>query len=593
VTPQPRVSVILPVYDGEPFLTDAMESMLAQTFRDFELIAIDDGSRDASGDILDRFARRDSRVTALHQANAGMIAALNRGLALARGEFIARMDQDDVAHAERFARQVSFLDAQPDIAVVGSAVTLIDEAGKRIREIDYPATPEAVAKFLEIGAPLAHPAVMMRGDAVRAVGGYREAFRYAEDYDLWLRMAQRYRLTNIPDRLLLYRQHQSKQSATYALEQRFATRMALAAARCRRAGKPDPSDGLSALTLQDIDRFDLSPRERGTLPLELVEALLAADPTMRKPNAVRTALDLLEQADVATADGARLVRAMMMLAYGFARRGQPLAAARWLLRAVRCRRNGFAEVCAVAFRWAVRRLPRRGRRAARQCEGRMTRLHPIEKIRFVAWLASPAGPGAAPCLRKFKPRATARFVLALRNTLSGRPSLPRDFRCLHVPSTPFVKVVALRHHAKAFGTRVFVETGTFFGNTTAAVADLFERCYTIELSPELYARARKRFEGTPHVVCINGDSGAELARVLEDIHEPALFWLDAHPSGGVTAGDRSDPILQELGTIYRHRVKGHVVLIDDARGREEMIMRAVPSNYRAVLRNDIIRIVPA
>ncbi|HMF28708.1 MAG TPA: glycosyltransferase [Candidatus Cybelea sp.] len=583
--------MVLPIYDGAPFLAQAIESILAQTFRDFELITIDDGSRDASGEILDRFARSDSRVTALYQANAGMIAALNRGLALARGEFIARMDQDDVAHPERFARQVSFLDAHSDVAVVGSAVTLIDETGKRIRDVDYPAIPETVAKFLEIGAPLAHPAVMMRRDAVGAVGGYREAFRYAEDYDLWLRMAERYRMSNLADRLLLYRQHQSKQSSTYAVEQRFATRMALAAAHCRRAGKPDPSDGLSALTLRDIDRFDLSPGERGTLPLELVETLLAADPTMRKPNAVRTALDLLEQADVASTDGARLVRAMMMLAYGFGRRGQPLAAARWLSRAVRCRRNGFADVCAVTFRWAVHRLARRGRPAARKGEG--TRLHPMEKRRFVEWLASPGGPGAAPCLRKFRPRAMARFVLALRNTLSGRPSRPRDFRCLHLPSTPFVKVVALRHHAKAFRTRVFVETGTFFGDTTAAVAELFERCYTIELSPELYARAQKRFLGTSHVVCINGESGAELARVLEDIQEPALFWLDAHASGGVTADGGFDPILQELGAIFRHRIKDHVVLVDDARGREEMIMRAVPSNYRVSLRNDIIRIVPA
>jgi len=359
--PAPRVSVVLPVYDGEPFLVEAVHSILAQSLRDFELIAIDDGSRDGSGEILGRLARNDGRLTALHQDNAGMVASLNRAIALARGEFIARMDQDDVAHPERFARQVAFLDTHPDIVVVGCAVTLIDECGKHIREVDYPCTPEAVAEFLQIGAPLAHPTVMMRRAAVLSVGGYRQAYRFAEDYDLWLRMAERYRLANLPDRLLLYRQHASKQSSTYAVEQRFATRMALAAARCRRAGKPDPTDGLTTFTWQDMDRFGLSPREQATLLLESAEALLATDPAMAKPNAARQAVELVALADVAAADDARLVRAMVILSRGFVSRGQPLLAARWLLRAVSCRRTGFTDVSAIAFRWAMRRLARLGR----------------------------------------------------------------------------------------------------------------------------------------------------------------------------------------------------------------------------------------
>jgi len=592
----PRVSVVLPVYNGEPFLAEAVNSILAQRFRDFELIAINDGSTDASGETLDRAARTDTRVIVLHLANAGLIAALNRGLTLARGEFIARMDQDDLAHPERFARQVAFLDAHADIAVIGCAVTLIDERGRSIRDVIYPGTPDAVAAFLEIGSALAHPSVVMRREAVLALGGYRAAYRHAEDYDLWLRMAERYRLANLPDRLLLYRQHPAKLSAVYAVEQRLATRIALLAARCRRAGRPDPTDGLSALTPEDIERFDLAPRERANIALDLAEALLAADPVMARPDAVRQAVELVTLGDAAGADAARLVRTMVMLSRGFAGRGQPLVAARWLWRAMRCRRSGFADVAVIAFRWAMRRLAGLGGSAARhgrKSEGRMGRLHRAEKMRFVAWLASPRGPGPAPCRRRFRPRAMTRFVLALRNTVFGTPSLPRTFRCLHLPSTPFVKTVALRRYAKVFGTRVFVETGTFFGDTTAAVADLFERCYTIELSPELYTRAQKRFAGTPHVICVNGDSSAELARVLEDVHEPALFWLDAHASGGVTADGGFDPIMQELGTIFRHRIKGHVVLVDDASGREEMIMHAVPADYRASFRNDIIRIVPA
>jgi GT2 family glycosyltransferase len=361
VTRQPRVSGVLPVYNGEPFLASAVESILAQSFRDFELITIDDGSDDASGEILDRLAAGDKRLRIVHQTNAGIVAALNRGLALARGELIARMDADDVAHPERFARQVAFLDAHPETAVVGCAVTLIDRDGTRIRDVEYPLASEAVAAFLECGSPLAHPAAMMRRAAVLAVGGYREAYRHAEDYDLWLRMAERYRIANLPDRLLLYRQHAAKQSFAYAVEQRFATCIAWFAARCRRAGKPDPADGLTALAPSDIDRFDLSPRERADIRLDLVKALLAVDPALAKPGAVAKALELFARVDTTAADRARLVRSMMMLANGFAYRREPLVAARWLLRALSCRRSAFVDVGAIALHWSARRLVSRFR----------------------------------------------------------------------------------------------------------------------------------------------------------------------------------------------------------------------------------------
>ena len=361
MTRQPRVSVVLPVYNGEPFLADALESILAQSFRDFELIAIDDGSRDASGEILDRLAARDDRVRVVHQTNAGIVAALNRGLALARGELIARMDADDLAHPERFARQVVFLDAHAEIAVVGCAVTLIDRVGNRIRDVEYPLASEAVAAFLACGSPLAHPAVMMRRAAVLAAGGYREAYLHAEDYDLWLRMAERYRIANLPDRLLRYRQHATEQSLVHSVEQRLATRIAWFAARCRRAGRPDPTSGLVALTQQDIDGFDLSAHERANIRLDLIEALLAADPAMAKPDAADKALELFARVDTAAADRARLVRTMMMLASGFARRREPLIAARWFLRALSCRRAAFVDVGTITLHWSARRLARLGR----------------------------------------------------------------------------------------------------------------------------------------------------------------------------------------------------------------------------------------
>jgi hypothetical protein len=154
-------------------------------------------------------------------------------------------------------------------------------------------------------------------------------------------------------------------------------------------------------------------------------------------------------------------------------------------------------------------------------------------------------------------------------------------------------VLALRQYARAYGATVFVETGTATGQTTALVADLFQRCATIELSKALHARALANLAEFPHVSCLQGDSGVVLRQVLERIDVPALFWLDAHASGGTTADAGYDPIDKELEAIYAHPVQGHVILIDDARGHTvSKIIANVLASHEASVRNDIIRIVP-
>src|SRR5262249_27119702 len=156
----PPVSVILPVYNGEAYLALAVDSVLCQSFRDFELIGIEGGSSDNSRAILTAFAERDARVRVVGQTEKGLVGALNQGIRLAAGEFLARMDADDLAHPDRFAMQLAFLRDNPGIAVVGSAMTLIDEHGRRVRDIDYPQQPSEVARSLGRGSALAHPAVM-------------------------------------------------------------------------------------------------------------------------------------------------------------------------------------------------------------------------------------------------------------------------------------------------------------------------------------------------------------------------------------------------------------------------------------------------
>jgi hypothetical protein len=163
---------------------------------------------------------------------------------------------------------------------------------------------------------------------------------------------------------------------------------------------------------------------------------------------------------------------------------------------------------------------------------------------------------------------------------------------IFLPSPPIAKVRAIRFHARRFDIRSFVETGTYYGDTTAAVADAFDRCVTIELSPQLHARAAARFSSDVKIECYQGDSGSLLSGIIKSLSGPAIFWLDAHHSGGVTANAGYDPILSELSAIIDDR-RGHVVLIDDARGHViETINEIVAPNHILTVRNDIIRITP-
>jgi glycosyltransferase involved in cell wall biosynthesis len=244
--PAPRVSVVLPARDGGVYLADAVASILGQTFADLELLLIDDGSRDGAVAALVPLAARDPRLHLLKNPGAGLVAALNFGLDQARGELISRMDADDVAQPDRLARQVGYLDASPDVALVGAQVAFIDASGAPTGERShFPTEPAAVAAALTTrGCVIRHPTVVARKAALIAVGGYRPACDKAEDYDLWLRLAERARLANLPDVLLSYRVHGGQTSRGINLDQRFAHDLALIAARERRAGRSDPLDGV-------------------------------------------------------------------------------------------------------------------------------------------------------------------------------------------------------------------------------------------------------------------------------------------------------------------------------------------------------------
>jgi glycosyltransferase involved in cell wall biosynthesis len=204
----PPISVLLAVYNGGRYLRAAVDSILTQTFAEFEFIIIDDGSTDGSSATLAEYAGKDSRIRLVSRPNKGLTATLNEGLALARGEYVARMDADDIALPQRFERQIAYLREHPECVLVGSRVMLVDPEELPIRPWCHQLEHTDIdAAHLNRGWPVVHPAVMMRTDAVRRVGAYRDQYNTLEDLDLFLRLAEVGKLANLPEILLHYRQH--------------------------------------------------------------------------------------------------------------------------------------------------------------------------------------------------------------------------------------------------------------------------------------------------------------------------------------------------------------------------------------------------
>lgn len=206
------------VLNGREFLRPAVESVLAQTFGDFEFIIIDNASTDDTQQILDAY--RDARIVRVRNAQVcSLTQSLNKGLRIARGDYVARLDADDVARPTRLARQVEFLESNPDVLLVGSHVTIIDENDATISQFTPPTDPAELYDALAYSNPFAHSAIMVRKPAVLALGGYPEAYVYAQDFALWLKLAQRGNLGMIRDPLTLWREHrkQATNSAELAI----------------------------------------------------------------------------------------------------------------------------------------------------------------------------------------------------------------------------------------------------------------------------------------------------------------------------------------------------------------------------------------
>jgi glycosyltransferase involved in cell wall biosynthesis len=213
----PRISIILPVFNGGRHLEKTIRCLLAQTFDDFELLILDDGSTDDSPNIARSFG--DRRIQVRTQSRTGATEALRRLLAWSRGEFVARADADDLYAPERLERQVELLHGDRDIGVVGAQCELIAEDNQPAGRRWFPCRDGEIRRMLRLGSPLPHPVAMFRRDLARNAGGYAAEFRYAQDYDLWTRLAARTRFANLPEVLLRYRVHAQAITTTHRQEQ--------------------------------------------------------------------------------------------------------------------------------------------------------------------------------------------------------------------------------------------------------------------------------------------------------------------------------------------------------------------------------------
>lgn len=217
-----------------------MESVLNQSFREVELIIVDDGSSDRSLQTIERFAERDARIHVLSRENTGIVGALNEGLSVAKYDFVARMDADDVSAPERFRKQYDFLADHPRCVAVGTSAWIIDPKGRKVGLHHPPTNSSAIEERLLVGdgGALLHPSAMIRRSAIEQIGGYRQAFNLAEDLDLYFRLLEIGELANIDAPLLFYRQHANSTNFRKRGKQRVLVKQIIDRERRSRAMQP-------------------------------------------------------------------------------------------------------------------------------------------------------------------------------------------------------------------------------------------------------------------------------------------------------------------------------------------------------------------
>ena len=308
----PSVSVVMPVWNGEQFLAEAVESILNQSLRDLELVVVDDGSTDSSPALLADIAARDKRVRVITQPNGGIVAALNVGCSVAFGRFIARLDCDDVSHPERLRKQADFLESHQSVGLLGTAATYPGANGLRSTPAEGRGDHDSVVSRLLLGDnPFVHSSIMMRTAVFSRSGGYRLAALDAEDLDLWLRMAEISQLAILEEPLVDYRWHGNQVSVRKIRQQAVSTLAAVRAAQIRRSGGTDPLETSGPATVDLLENIGVSRIEyeqrlfrSACNQARELNSLGSADAAGQM---VDTAVSLLPRVNAATSERSRLL----------------------------------------------------------------------------------------------------------------------------------------------------------------------------------------------------------------------------------------------------------------------------------------------
>ena len=289
----PLVSVLLCVFNGGKLLHDAVLSILNQTFKDYELIIVNDGSTDSALDSIRGIA--DPRIRIIDKKNSGLTHSLNVGIGYCRGVLIARQDADDLSCQDRLATQVEFMQSHPEVQALGSGVRLIDDDGDEIGGLAFPCDDEQIKAKLLQENQFVHGALMFRRSAIEAVNGYRETFTYAQDYDLMLRLSDRGVVGNLPGKYYCLRFGASRISIDHGREQRGFANLARAMSKQRENNQLDDiaqgvftenlepyldqqvSSNQGAVMLYLYCRSNLKPKIRAS-----VTTLLQQNPTLNQ-----------------------------------------------------------------------------------------------------------------------------------------------------------------------------------------------------------------------------------------------------------------------------------------------------------------------
>lgn len=262
---KPLVSIVMVIRNVERFLNEAIESILNQTFRDFEFIIVDFGSTDKSKDIAGRYAAEDGRIRLSEIPPCSYIEAKIAACSLPKGRYIAIQDADDVSLPARLQAEVDFMGRHPEVGLLGGAVQWIDSQGKFLQTPDdYPTEDRELRLILRDRNPFWHPTTFILREAFLRVAGYRVAFTQSDDYDLWLRISEHYQCANLKQVVLKYRIHPQQLSLRKRKEQILCLLAAQASASLRRVGKPDPIDSVRQITQAVLAEMGVTESRRNS-----------------------------------------------------------------------------------------------------------------------------------------------------------------------------------------------------------------------------------------------------------------------------------------------------------------------------------------